>query len=77
MLKPILIALSAVLLIPNFIDIDINERLDYDHKELFDPSFSRINSIDKLEQYIDSTETIGTINPNTIDYIDTIAQAIK
>ncbi len=64
-------------MIPNFIDIDINERLAYDHKEQFDPALSYINSIDKLEQHIDSNETAASLKPNTIDYIVTIATAIK
>ena len=77
MTKPILIALSAVLLSLNFINVDINERLPYDHKEQFDPKLSYLNSIDRLENYIDSNEKAGSIKPNTVDYVVTISQAIR
>ena len=64
-------------MIPNFIDRDINERLAYDHKEQFNPCFSYINSIDKLEQHIDSNETAASLKPNTVDYVVIIATAIR
>ena len=77
MKKPILIALSIVLLSLNFIDVDINELLPYDHKEQFDPQLSYINSIDKLENYIDSTLQVDSIQANTVDYVVTITHAIR
>lgn len=77
LIKPILIALTVVLLIPNFVDVDINEKLAYDHKEKFDPSLSRINTIDKLEQYIDSTATAKQLAPHSLDYAIAICDAIN
>jgi hypothetical protein len=77
LIKPILIALTVALLLPNFFDVDINERLPYDHKEKFDPALSRLNSIDKLEQYIDSMASANHLAPNTLDYAINIADAIK
>ena len=77
MIKPLLITLSAVLLLLNFIDLDINEKLAYDHKELFDPGLAYINSIDKLEKYIDEREITGSVDPRSISYVDTITQVIK
>ena len=77
MIKPILITLSVVLLSLNFIDIDINERLAYDHKEQFDPQLSYLNSIDKLEKYIDSNEIAAAVNPGSVDYVVNISQAIR
>lgn len=77
MTKPILIAVSAVLLSLNFINADINERLAYDHKEQFDPRLSYLNSIDKLEAYIDKNEVNGHIAPNSVDYVVTISEAIR
>ena len=77
MTKPILIAISALLLSLNFIDRDINETLAYDHKEQFDPRLSYLNSINKLEAYIDSNERSGHYSPNSIDYVVTISQAIR
>ena len=66
-----------MLLTLNFINKDINERLAYDHKEQFDPRLSYLNSIDKLEAYIDSNEAAGHISPNTVDYVVTISMAIR
>ena len=77
MIKPVLIALSAVLMLPNFFDIDIIETLEYDHKEQFDPSLSYLNSVDKLENYIDSNETAKGLKPGSVDYVVTIANVIK
>ena len=73
----LLIALSVVLLSFNFIDTDINEVPPYDQKEQFDPRLSNINSIDKLENYIDSSLKKDSIQPNTIDYVITISAAIR
>lgn len=77
MLKSALIILSVILLLPNFIDVDINEKFQYDHKEHFNPALSYLNSIDKLEKYIDSNQTAAAIKPKTVDYIVNIATAIK
>lgn len=77
LLKPILIALSAVLLSLNFINVDINEKLSYDHKEMYNPQLGYINSINKLESYIDSSETAAKLTPGNIDYVDTIAYALR
>jgi hypothetical protein len=77
LIKPLLLALSAVLLSLNFINVDINEKLPYDHKENFNPGLSYLNSIDRLETYIDSTEKANQLAPNTVGYIETIDNAIK
>ena len=66
-----------VLLSFNFINVDINEKLSYDHKEQFDPRLSYLNSINKLESYIDSNENIGAVSPNSIDYVVNISKAIR
>jgi len=75
--KPILIAISAILLSLNFINTDVNERLAYDHKEQFNPRLSYLNSIDKLEAYIDNEEASSHIAPNTVAYVTTISNAIS
>lgn len=66
-----------MLLSLDFINVDINGTLPYDHKEQFDPAFSYLNSIDKLENYIDSIATAGSVNPHSVDYVVTISQAIR
>ena len=76
MTKPILLAVSAVLLSLNFINTDINERLPYDNKEQFNSQLSHLNSVDKLEVYIDSKASTSHISPNTVDYVASVSQAI-
>jgi hypothetical protein len=61
MLKPILIACSLLLLVPNFINRDINDQLAYDGKEKFEAGLVSLNSLDKLEAYIDRTATAQKI----------------
>ena len=61
----------------NFINTDINETLAYDHKEQFDPRLSYLNSIDKLEAYIDSNEAKDHFSPGSVDYVVTISYAIR
>lgn len=77
MKKPILIILSALLLSLNFINIDINEKFVYDQKEQFNPALSYVNSIDRLEQYIDSTIVVKSINKDSAEYVVKIAEAIR
>ena len=77
MKKPLLILLSALLLIPNFFNKDINEVLAYDHREQYDPSLNYINSVDKLEQHIDSTIAADHVRPGTVDYVVHIAAAVR
>jgi len=68
MLKPLLIAFAVLLFIPNLINKDINEYLPYDHKEKFDASLSHLNSIDKLDQYIDKVAAEKNAKPHSIEY---------
>jgi len=75
--KPILIAVSVVLLSLNFINTDINERLAYDHKELFNSQLSYLNSIDKLNGYIDSNESANHVVPGSVDDVAMISRTIS
>ncbi|MEP6711158.1 MAG: hypothetical protein ABJA37_02020 [Ferruginibacter sp.] len=68
MIKPILVALSVILLVPNFIDKNINDHTAYNLKEKFVPSLSYINSIDKLEAHTDSLAATKNIPQQTADY---------
>jgi hypothetical protein len=77
LIKTLLIAVSVLLLSLNFIDIDINEQLPYDHKEKFNQNLAYINSTDKLERYIDSNAVAGAVDPRSIEYVDLIVDAIK
>ncbi len=68
MLKPILIAFTLLLLVPNFINRDINDQLAYDGKEKFEAGLVSLNSLDKLEQYIDQTAAEKKITVQSPEY---------
>ena len=67
-LKPLLISLAVIFAIPNFIDTDINEHFYYNNKERYHPALASINSIDKLEQYIDGAAASKGIDPGSTEY---------
>lgn len=53
-MKFLLILLSVLLLLPNFFNITLEEKPQFNKIEQFDPSLSGINSVDKLISYADS-----------------------
>jgi hypothetical protein len=67
-LKPLLISLAVIFAVPNFIDTDINEHFYYNNKERYHPVLASINSIDKLEQYIDGAAASKGISPQSAEY---------
>lgn len=77
MKNAILIALSLIFLIPNFINIDINEVLPYDHKEQYDPNLSYLRSMDGLEKHVDSLLAQKQISRDSVDYVVTMATVIR
>jgi len=77
MKRTALVLLTIVLLVPNFIPVDINTVLAYDGKEAFDPSLSRINSIQKLTDYIDLEAEKQGIKSGTLDYAVLTETVIK
>ncbi len=66
--KPLLILIAILFAIPNFIDKDINEITPYDNIERFHPALATINSIDKLEKYVDETAVHKNIDLQSIEY---------
>ena len=66
--KPLLIAIAILLVIPNFIDKDINEQFAYNHTERFHPGLGVINSIDKLEKYVDQVAALKNIDIKSPEY---------
>lgn len=68
MVKLLLILLSAMLIAPNFIDLNINTKNEYNNKEEFSPQLSYIKSLDKLEQHTDSVAAAQHIPQGSADY---------
>ncbi|GAB2841187.1 hypothetical protein [Ferruginibacter profundus] len=62
-------SLVFLFLLLNFIDFNINEyKGKIDIHEKFDPSLSRLNSLSKLESYIDSLAGKKNIVPGSLEY---------
>lgn len=68
MLKAVLISLSVLLLLPNFIDRDINLQYAYDGIEKFNPSLSYINSSVKMKACTDSMAAVKGIDTSGPEY---------
>jgi len=68
MVKVLLIMLSAMLVVPNFIDANINKKNEYNNKEEFSPALTYIRSLDKLEQHTDSIAAVQHIPQGSADY---------
>ncbi|HCY89713.1 MAG TPA: hypothetical protein DHV17_05585 [Chitinophagaceae bacterium] len=77
MRKAFLLILSAILLIPNFLPIDINNPLPYDGKERFLPSLNYIQDVRTLESVVDHCASLKNINPQTPEYAAMLAYVIS
>lgn len=53
-MKILLISISALLLLPNFFNVTLEEKPGYDKVEIYNPSLSWINSTQKLMNYSDT-----------------------
>jgi hypothetical protein len=53
-MKLFFLSLSILLLIPNFFNVTLEQKPKYNKIEYFDPSLSKINSVQKLMSYADS-----------------------
>ena len=76
-MKPLLIALSVLFLIPNFFNINLEKTPQYDHKEKFDPSLSYINSVDELIHVSDSAAKAKNIQQGSLQYAITVATILR
>ena len=77
MIRPVFIFLSLLLAIPNFIKKDINAQIPYDNKEKYIPELSSINSIEKLEKYVDDSASALHIEQHSPEYALLLSNAIS
>jgi len=77
MQKILFAGLALLLLLPNLFNKEVNPVLPYDHKEKFDPSLSRINSIALLEEYTDSIAQSKKISKNSYKYVELLESVIE
>lgn len=76
-MKFLLIAFSALLLLPNFLHINLANTPKYDQKEQFNPRLGYINSTDKLMHVADSIAHQKGISHNSVAYAVTVSQILK
>ncbi len=77
MIKYLLIVLAGLLVLPNFFDIDLFPVAAYNKAEQFDASLSNLNTVEKLEEHIDSTAEANAVVPGSIEYVETISNVLS
>jgi hypothetical protein len=79
--KLLLIAFTLLLLTPNFFNEDLNRDAyytpPYDNKEKYDPALGYINTLDKLNNYIDGIAKKSNITPGSLEYAIVVEDAIE
>lgn len=73
----LLLSLSVLLIIPNFINMDINGSASYNNVERFDTRLTNINSINKLEEYVDAEAAKKSIPIYSEKYVALLAYVIS
>jgi hypothetical protein len=81
MAKPLLIVLSLLLLLFNFTNKDLNNSPyatpPYDNMEKYDPAMGHINSLDKMEQYVDASANKNGITIGSVQYVIAMEDEIE
>jgi len=69
-------SLSLLLLLPNFLNITLEKKPEYNKTEFFDPSLSKINSVQKLINYSDSVSQ-NEYKRNTLEYALVVSDVME
>jgi hypothetical protein len=77
MLKPFLLCLSAIFVLPNFLDADFQAPAKYDGKEKFSPQLSFLNSVDKLEKFVDESANEKLVPVGSLAYMEILESTIS
>ncbi len=72
-----LIAISVLLLLPNFYNVHLEKKPIYDKKELFDPQLAYINSTKKLIEVADSLALKNNIPQGSLQYAITVSHILR
>ncbi|HEY5368728.1 MAG TPA: hypothetical protein VIJ75_07030, partial [Hanamia sp.] len=75
-MKIFLFSLSILLLLPNFFNITLEQKPEYNKIEYFDPSLSEINSVEKLTNYADSISQ-KKYQRNTLEYALVVSDILE
>ena len=76
-MKLLLITISALLLLPNFFNVHLEQTPQYDHKELFNLQLAYINSTDQLIATSDSVAYKNNIATNSFGYALIVYHLLK
>lgn len=76
-MKFLLIAISALLLLPNFLNVHLAEKPQYDNKERFNPRLAYINTTERLITVADSIAQKNNVPENSIAYAVTVAKILR
>jgi len=77
MMKSVLLILTAVLLIPNFLPVNIHSVDAFNGKENYDRQIGHIRSIDELEFYTDSLSIENNIDLHSAEYFSLLEKTIS
>lgn len=75
-MKLILIAISLLLLMPNFFDVHLAKIPTYDQKEQFDPGLAYLNSTEKIIWVADSIAREKNISQGSLAYAVTVSDIL-
>jgi hypothetical protein len=73
----VLLSLSLLLLLPNFIRKDINEQVPYDGKERYRPELASIQTVSELEQYTDRCAASKNFELHSLEYTAMLAYVVS
>ena len=76
-MKLLLTGISLLFLLPNFFNVHLETKPQYDHKERFLPSLSYINSMDKLVEVSDSIAAKNNIPQGSLKYAINVSMIIR
>ena len=77
MIKPLIVAVAVLLLLPNIPGIHLaTTPASYNGKEKFSPQLSFINSIDKLEKFVDAAAASKNISFQSLEYAELLDNTI-
>ncbi len=76
-MKGLLITISALLLLPNFLWLNPQPVASYNGKEAYDPALERLNSVSKLIKFTDSIATEKKIQTKSLDYALLVTMTLR
>lgn len=76
-MKLVTLSLATLLLLPLFFNVTLEKKPDFNQRELFDPSLSIINSVQRLIDYADSVANKRQLKTGTLQYAELVSSIIR